>query len=186
MLLRSKTFIAVGIAIFVINAHQSSPLYAQSFSASPGQNLELDLDTPDGHFSSWDKKDLGSLSAVRATISIPRLGNDPKYGPYFTVRVDVSGKPYGVRMVRAAGASRVSLQSYYREPKNPDVVVSTFKRTIGVNEQIDIELSWKDGRLSVRVGDEISEIPLPAPVSYVSISSSTGEIRANVALGEIR
>jgi hypothetical protein len=177
---------AAGLSLFAIIVFQSNTLSAASFSPAPGQHCEIDLDTSDGHASGWRQKDLGSLSALHAKISIERLGQHPRSGPYFTVRVNTQGGAYGLRIRPSADSRRLSLESYYRANGKLDVVVFTFKRTVVVGEQIEVELSWKEGKLSVRVDNERSEIELPEPISEVEISSSTGEIRADVTLGNIR
>ena len=174
----------VGIAALVMTAAQSGPLLAQSFVASPGQKQDIDLDSGDGNLSVWQHKDLRSLSAMKATIKVLRLGRDATFEPNFTVSVTAGGTSYGLRLQPAGG--KLTLRAYYREPQKADVDVSTFKRTLALEEKVDVELFWKGGKLFVRVADEKSEMPLPKPVSMVGISSTTGELEADIVLGNMR
>ena len=183
----AKAWCVAGMAAVAMTAAQSGPLFAQSFVASPGQKQDIDLDSGDGNFSQWQHKDLRSLSAMKATIKVLRLGRDATFGPSFTVRVTAGGGFYGLRLQPATGWSPpITLKAYYREPQKPDVDVSTFKRTLALDEPVDVELFWKAGKLSVRVADEKGEIQLPKPVSAVGISSTTGEIEAEITLGNMR
>jgi hypothetical protein len=179
-----KAWHVVGIAALAMTVVESGSLSAQSFVASPGQKQDIDLDSGDGSLSVWQHKDLRSLSAMKATIKVVRLGKDATFDPYFTVRVTAGEAFYGVRLQPAGG--RLTLRAYYREPQRADVDVTTFKRTLALDEKVDVELFWKGGKLFVRVADEKSEMPLPKPVSMVGITSTTGEIEADIALGNMR
>ncbi len=187
MIKYANAFGAVGIAVAATTIFPSGALMAQSFVAAPGQKQEIDLDTADGAASSWQHKDLRSLSAMKATIKVPRLGKDPTYTPYFTVWLDAGGGgSYGLHLQPVAGAPRLQLQAYYRNPQKSDIVVSTFKRTLALDEQLNVEFTWKGSKLFIRVADEKSEMPLPAPVNFVGIAGQTGEIKADIALGNMR
>jgi hypothetical protein len=175
-----------GLAVFAFCACQPATVLAQSFSAAPAQKISIDLDTADGNFSYWQHEDLSSLSALKASIRIARMGKHPRSGPYFTVRVGTAAGTYGLRLrPDSPGATRISLQAYYREQKS-DVVVSTFKRTIGINERVDVELHWTNDRLAVRIDNERSELRLSGAIRFVGISSSTGELMGDVTLGTMR
>lgn len=58
---------------------------SRSFIPAAGQSFYLDLDTAEGAFSLWRHYDLGSLSALRATIRILRIREDLKWAPSFTI-----------------------------------------------------------------------------------------------------
>src|ERR1041385_5945510 len=93
-----KAWHVVGIAALAMTVVESGSLSAQSFVASPGQKQDIDLDSGDGSLSVWQHKDLRSLSAMKATIKVVRLGKDATFDPYFTVRVTAGGAFYGLRL----------------------------------------------------------------------------------------
>src|SRR5579864_8237258 len=66
------------------DAQQSTPA-AQTFAPAAGQRFYLDLDTAEGAFSEWGHKDLGALTALQATLRVPRLRKDNKFVPAFSV-----------------------------------------------------------------------------------------------------
>src|SRR4051794_29462194 len=112
----------VGTFAIAVLLNMSSFAHGQTFSAAPGQRFEIDLDTVDGHFSSWDHKDIAASSAMKAVISITRMGSDPKWTPYFTVRVATKSpqmQSAGLRIQKARGAP-LSMDAYYRNAENKD------------------------------------------------------------------
>jgi hypothetical protein len=185
----TRSFVIAGAIALAAVAGLAGLAHAQSFSAAPGQTFHVDLDTVDGHFSHWGHKDIAAISAARATISIDRMGSDPKWKPYFRVALDAAAPgqnatAYGLRFRTNQGRPPILLETYYRDAQNKDVVVTTFKKTLAVKEKISVELFWKANTLTVRVGNsESSNIVLPGPVSALYISSSTGELKGDVSLG---
>jgi hypothetical protein len=77
---------ALAGAILVAQLAVMPSAQAQSrFQASPGlANLRLDLDTEGGNFSSLQMSPCG-LNAIRATITMPRLGNNARWLPVTSI-----------------------------------------------------------------------------------------------------
>src|SRR6267143_6528630 len=69
---------------------QQQPSPVQTFAPAPGQTFSLDLDTAPGVYSNWQHRDLGSLSALRATLHIPVIRKDDKWAPSFSLWVQKS------------------------------------------------------------------------------------------------
>src|SRR5271155_880927 len=62
--------------------------HLSSFVPAPGQTFSLDLDTVPGKYSNWRHHDLGSISALRATMRIPTIRRDAKWAPSFSIWVE--------------------------------------------------------------------------------------------------
>src|SRR5450755_3375103 len=90
-----KSTITGLMTVFAVYACQSNVLhaqYAQSFVAAPGQKFTIELDSADGHQSEWLKNDLGSLTALRASCVILRLGKSED-NPQFAFRIFFAKSP---------------------------------------------------------------------------------------------
>ncbi len=164
---------------------------APTFAPAAGQTFYLDLDTAEGAFSQWRHKDLGSLSALRATLRVPTLRKNNKFVPAFSVWLQntEAGKvqnsmglqlfapdrkpPLSIRIVQAV-AGKSSFESS--------------NRTIGLDENLTVEIDWQTAHtVTIKIGEsETHTINIPWSVDTVSVTASTGQMKADpLVLGSI-
>ena len=162
-----------------------SPLPAQSFVPAISQRFYLDLDAPEGVYSQWRHDDLGSLSAMRATIRILRVRPPNKWGPTFSLWLQ--------KTEAGQKANRVELQLFANHGKPPLVIhIITFEggksvatenseKTIGLNENLTVEFSWAIPHTAIiKIGDsETHKISIPWSIDSVGVNASTGEIEVD-------
>jgi len=173
------------------DAHQSPPP-AQSFVPAISQTFYLDLDTAEGVYSQWRHDDLGSLSAMQATIRILRVRKAAKWDPAFSLwlqkteagqmrnRVELQlvaphGKPpLVIRVVRFEGGKPVATESS--------------NKTIGLNENPPVEIDWGTPHTAtIKIGDsETHKVSVPWSIDSVGVSVSTGEMEVSpLVLGDV-
>jgi hypothetical protein len=172
------------------NSTQLPP--AQTFVPATSQTFFLDLDTTEGAFSQWRHDDLGSLSAMRATIHIPRLGRDPRWAPTFSLWLQ--------HTEAGQARDRIGLQLLAANRKPPLVVrivqvedgklVSTesFSRTVDLNESLVVEMVWGTPHMvTIRIGDsEVHTASIPWYIDSVGVSASTGQLKVDpLVLGSL-
>jgi hypothetical protein len=166
------------------DTHQSHPP-AQSFAPATGQTFYLDLDTAESAYSQWRHDDLGSLSAMRATIRVLRVRKAAKWDPAFSLwlqkteagqmrnRVELQlvaphGKPpLLIRVVQFEGGKSVATESS--------------NKTIGLNENLTVEIAWGTPHTAtIKIGDsETHKVSIPWLIDSVGVSVSTGEMEVN-------
>ena len=154
----------------------------QSFIPAAGQTFYLDLDTAEGTFSRWGHNDLGGVSAMRATVRIPRLRKDPKWNPAFTLWLEQN------ETVQAR--HKIGLQ-FVAPDREPPLVISvvqgedgelvsteTLDRTLALNESLIVEMTWLTPHVvKIRFRDsEVHEVNIPWSIDSVGVTASTGEL----------
>jgi hypothetical protein len=162
--------------------------YLPNFSPVAGQKTTIELDTPDGNQSEWIKDDLGSISALRSTCMVTRLGKH-KDGPRFTFKVyhPTQQKRVGYGLGVKANDGETVLRTeviYWDVDKKAELASHRFTQTVRVNERLDVELAWRAKKLRVAISNsEAYVVDLPDQVNKVYMTSSTGTIRCNITLG---
>jgi hypothetical protein len=174
------------------DARQQQPPTAQMFVPASGQTFSLDLDTAAGAYSNWGHHDLGSLSALRATIRIPRIRKDAKWAPAFTVWVQ--------RSEPRQAPDRVGVQFFAPNKKPPLAIrmvqfqagklttTETSRRTININESITVEIVWATPNMvTIKIGDsETHTLSVPWSIASVEFVASTGEMKVDpLVLGTV-
>jgi hypothetical protein len=173
-----------------LDAQESAPP-AQTFAPSAGQTFYLDLDTAEGAVSEWSHKDLGSLSALRATLRVPRLRKHDKWFPTFSVFLD-NGETGQAR-------NRVGLELWAPDRKPPlrvrliqsvagKLSEHSSNRTVDLGENLNVEMIWQTPHtITIKIGDSESHtVNIPWSVNGVSVSASTGQMEVDpLALGSI-
>jgi hypothetical protein len=164
-----------------------------SFVLSPNQTFYLDLDTAEAVFSQWQHRDIETLTALSATIRVPRLRNDRKYVPAFTIWVQNAGvgeeqrrlgvqltalnrkPPLEVNIIQANGTKLISI-----EP---------LPLKVGLDQDLTVDMSWAEPH-SVKLkvgGQETRTIALSWSVEIVAVTASTGQLKTDPLLfGTIR
>jgi hypothetical protein len=163
---------------------QGSVSKPPEFVPDPGQSFSLDLDTMSGHFSIWQHDHVGSLSGFHATISVPRIAEDPRWAPAFSICVHDSGSGNGghelcVQIV--APTKNPPLEVYvFRRDTGTKTGEDSFQKTVDLNETVDVAISWATpGSLTIEIGTETHQYKIPWDVDSVSIASSTGELKVD-------
>jgi len=176
------TLILLVASALALDAQQTSPP-VQSFAAAPGQTFNLDLDTPEARFSQWRHDELGSISALRATLRIPLIRQDPRWFPVFSIRVQrnelggKSGNDVALQILARDRKVPLSVQAVEREGGRV-VETQVFSKTIGLDEAVDVEMEWNSiNTVTIKVGDEIRKMSVSGwRVDSVVVSASTGEM----------
>ena len=178
-------------AALVQNSTQLPPP-AQAFVPATSQTFYLDLDTAEGAYSQWRHDDLGSLSAMRATIHIPSLRRDPKWAPTFSLWLQ--------NTEAGQARNRLALQLSAPDRKPPLVVrvvqvedgklVSTesLSRTIDLNDNLVVEMVWGTPHMvTIRINDaEVHKVSIPWYIDSVGVSASTGQLKVDpLVLGSL-
>ncbi len=160
-----------------------APADAQTFAALPGQEFSLDLDVKEGAFSQWRNRDVGAITAFRATMQILRLGVDRKWNPYFFICVETadgcSGSAFGTDHAKPPIRVFSLLNMKTGDPTG---------ETITLGAKVNIAMDWgSPGKLTFRLGDgKVHEMALSGPVTGLIISASTGEFMLDpIALGKV-
>ena len=173
-----------------------NPVPLPGFVGLPGQNQYLDLDTQDGHNSSWRHAQLGTASALFAAFRVVRLGSHPTWRPAFFIGVQgPTALPWynhwvGLRMTPVSG-STASLVAEI------DVVGNDrrhyerhfLKVHPDLDQRVGITIDWHTPHsvLFTLSNGETQRIEVPWPVASVVASASTGEMEVNpLVLGTLR
>jgi len=187
-LLISVTFLS---AALVQNSTQLPPP-AQAFVPATSQTFYLDLDTAEGAFSQWRHDDLGSLSAMRATIHIPRLRRDPKWAPTFSLWLQhtEAGQARNRIALQLSAPSRMPPLVLRVGQFEDGKLVSTesLNRTIDLNDNLVVEMVWGTPHLvTIRIGDaEVHKASIPWYIDSVGVSASTGQLKVDpLVLGSL-
>ena len=168
------------------------PSSVQSFVPTPGQTFTMDLDTAAGAYSKWRHLDLGSLSALRATIRIPVIRKDAKWSPVFSLWVE---KSESGRMPDRVGvqifAPNQGVQIFAPNQEVPlgirvvqlqaGKVTLTEKsgKAINLNESVTVEINWATPKIvRIKIGDsETHNLSVPWSIDSVELGASTGEMK---------
>jgi hypothetical protein len=149
-------------------------------------NMVLDFDSDAGKLSVWQINDTAALNAVRATLQIHRIGQDPRWAPganielkngddyiLFQVLSPQRAVPFVARMVRSHGGKQAEEQ--------------TFALTVGLDEKLDIAVDWTSaGAVTVTARGETHSMSLGLPVAVLQFSGTTGEVEFNpLAIGRV-
>jgi hypothetical protein len=173
--------LACGVGARAVQGGASKP---PEFVPDPGQSFSLDLDTMSGHFSEWRHNHVGSLSGFHAAISVPRIAQDPQWAPAFSICVQDSGTGNGghelcVQILAPTGNPPLTVH-VFRVDTGTKTDEDSFQKTVDLNETVDVAISWATpGSLTIEIGTETHQYKIPWDVDSVSISSSTGELKAD-------
>lgn len=187
-LLITVTFLCAALAQ---NSTQLAPP-SQAFVPATSQTFSLDLDTGEGAFSEWRHDDLGSLSGMRATMHIPRLGRDAKWAPTFSLWLQHT----------EAGQTRNKIALQFSAPnRKPPLVVrvvqfedgklvstASLSRTIDLNDRLVVEMVWGTPHMvTIKIDDaEVHKANIPWFIDSVGVSASTGELTVDsLVLGSL-
>ncbi len=162
------------------------------FVAAAGQTYYLDLDTKEGAFSEWRQDDLGATTALRATVSIPRIGSDPKCLPGFLILLRGGGQSHdsdiGVQIVAPQGSSTMTVKVVQGTPDGTFGEKSQVTNTLGLNEKIDIAMDWSTpGIVTIKVGANSYTLKTSSPIERMQITASTGEMKVDpLTMGTVK
>ena len=169
-----------------------SPPPAQSFVPAISQTFYLDLDAPEGVYSQWRHDDLGSLSAMRATIRVLRVRQPAKWDPVFSLwlhktEAGQKGSRLELRLFANHGKPPLVIQ-IVRFEGGKSVAIESSNKTIGLNENLTVEFSWGTPHTAtIKIGDsETHKISVPWSIDSVGVYASTGEMEVDpLVLGNV-
>jgi hypothetical protein len=153
----------------------STLAYAQSgFAASPGLgNLRLDLDTEGGHASHFELRETCGLNALRAVLTLPRLGANERWLPVASIAL---GNPDQTVYLQIGGVRAAPLPVSIRTlGKDIDMTIA-FKAKVSSGNKTSIAIDWTpQGEVRMTVNDETTTVKVAGGVRTLSFSNSTGE-----------
>jgi hypothetical protein len=123
-----------------------SPGLAQAFLPAPGQRFYLDLDSQAGAFSQWLHDDVRALNSLRAVLRVPRLGNDARWLPGFTISLasnetkDVAND-LGLQVVAVNRKPPMTMRlvGHLAGNRTQEIPLTT---TLKLNEDLTVEMRW--------------------------------------------
>lgn len=149
---------------------------AQEFVVAANQTFYLDLDSLDGAYSQWRQEDTASLTSLRAKVRVPRLGNDEKYVPAFTIVVRNRTTEHSAGVQLYSPDRKPPL--VFRDVRQDNYSYVGFDKRVKLDEIVDIELNWATPNvLIIKVNGETKKLELPSPIDSIAISSSTGQLK---------
>lgn len=167
------------------DARQQQPSSAQSFVPAPGQTFSLDLDTAAGTYSNWWHHDLGSLSALRATIRIPVIREDAKWTPAFSLWVHKSESGQvpdrvGIQFVELNQKLPLAIRVVQFQAEKA-ILTELFLKAININENVNVEIVWAAPNIvTIKIGDsETHTLSVPWSIGSVEVAASTGEMKVD-------
>lgn len=178
--------IALSLTLLAGTFQTKPALLTPSFVRAPGQKFYLDLDTKEGKFSQWRHDELGSLTGLRATVSIPRVGRDPNFAAVFAFLLQETestnkGQVLGLQL--GVFDNKDSLMFHVVHAKNgePIQVSERLQKRVNLNETVNIEIDWATpGTISIKVGEtEMHRLDAPWTIQSVAITASTGEMKVD-------
>lgn len=163
--------------IFMIAPAPPAPAQGQSFTATPGQQFYMDLDSRDGAFSEWRHLDISSMSAGVGELEIRRLGAHELFFPYFAIRVETDAEYAGLSLSAPPGQPPLVVKrTRCRKGKAPEETVVPDK--VAVREKTPIRMFWSNDSFSLQVGSQPPQrFALSRPPKRLIISSSSGELK---------
>ena len=171
----SQILVAFVVAIAI--ARDSSASGAERFVGAPAQSFYLDLDTTDGHFSSWRHDDVAAFSALRATVTATRLGFNLRWKPVLGIWLQASkSQPsLGLQFWRPSWIAPLSIR-LVRSDRGQLTELKSFHKTLDVDEVVDVTITWTPRSAVFTVGDETSALSgVRWPVRSIEVTASTGD-----------
>jgi hypothetical protein len=162
---------------------------AGEFVAAPNLgDLVLDLDTADGKYSAWEVHDLRAIDAVRTTLQVHRLGDDPRWAPTFTINISTAVDSAIFQILSATRQPPLSMHATHRVDKS-DVDEKIFTTTLGLDQKLEVSVDWTaGGEVTIRLGSgESYTVQLKGPPTSLQFTDSTGEFELNpLRLGRVQ
>jgi hypothetical protein len=123
------------------------------------ERFHLDLDTLNGHFSSWRYDNATSFSELHTTIKATRLGFDFLWKPALGLWLKDSSSraSLGLQLYRASWTGpltfRLVRSDYGQLPE-----IRLFKKTLDLNEDVDVTITWRPHSVVFNVGAESAQV----------------------------
>lgn len=169
------------LTLFALILCGNTAVRGQDFIKAAGQTYYLDLDTKEGAASEWRLDDIGAATALRATVSIPRVRQDLEWSPNFVILLRGGDQSkhdsVGVRMGTPDHNSPLIIQVVQNLADGSLAEVYRVGKTLGLDEKIDIEMDWSSPEaVTIRIGASSHTLKIPSKIERVQIFSSTGEM----------
>ncbi len=166
-----------------LSALAAPAAHAAPFTPAPNASFVLDLDTRNGAFSEWRADDLTNLNALRAKLTVARLGDDPQWSPVFTITLKNQDSEARFQISAVKGLLLPTAQS---SAAGKDIQRDLFLAPPTVGETFGLDVDWNaDGTASIVIhtkaadglnGFERHDVKLSGPPTQIEITDSTGEM----------
>lgn len=180
---------ALGLAALMLSTLALGPVRAEEpFRPAPGyERINLDLDTEDGHFSEYKITETCGMNALRAVITIKRVGSkggaiiplgaDSKAGVESNATLGLKGEKDLVALQAVADTKQKRIRIRLSSNVNGAAREEWFAKTYDLKQPIQLALKWgEDGAVEAALeGGETHIIHLGGGVRQVSLANSTGE-----------
>ena len=160
----------------------------KAFQAAPNQHFYLDLDSAEGAYSQWRNDDLGTMSAIRASLVIKRIATHIKWLPTFSISL---AKDAPERASETPDSVKVQIWSPDRRPplemriiqyhNNQIVADEKLGKTLELNEKMDIELFFvMPDTIVLNLGSTgIRKVKVPWKPKSAVILGSSGQMKVD-------
>ena len=166
-------------ALFCVLA---APAWAADFKPAPLGTILLDLDTAEQHGSVWELDELGTINAMRATVTIRGLQPDTgRIKPGTMITLSNAGEMVYF-MVMCAPATSVCSMVMLHNRGDTDVKedggIFLSALGIGVGQPFTIAVDWTaQGEVSVTLSDkETHTAKMSAPPTKLEIDGFASEV----------
>jgi hypothetical protein len=178
-------FIALSLTLLAGTFQTKPASPTPSFVRAPGQKFYLDLDAKEGSFSQWRHDELGSLTGLRATVSIPRVGRGPNFAAVFAFLLQESestnnGQVLGLQLGVFDNKDSFVFRVVHAKDGKP-IQVETLQKRVDLNEKVNIAIDWATpGTVSIKVGEtEMHRLDVAWSIQSVAVTASTGEMKVD-------
>lgn len=158
----------------------STPSWAtDDFIPAPNVGkFDVELDSLDGHFSSWTDKDISGVNAARFSMSIARIGKDKRWAPAITANLGTDGSESTWAAIQITDPTLelpFSIRVIFRKDGKNEF--QTFRTKIGLGEKLQVGINWTpDGTVIFKIPHEAPvSVNLGSPVIYLKLVGSTSD-----------
>jgi hypothetical protein len=174
--------VSIAVMAGAMSALLGGSAWAQAFAPATNGAYALDQDTLGGAYSSWRVQDLSGMNALRARVTVARLGQDPKWSPVFSVFLKNNGGRAQLQLTALNGVLTAIASSWVGDKQKQ---TELFVLGPEPGEAFDLDVDWtaagsvtfviRDKANAKVNGFERHEVSMPGAPTTLEIGDSTGE-----------
>ena len=178
--------LALAVAFMVASGASPAEAAGGFMPALNLANLMLDLDSQAGNFSVLRVSNTADMNALRVTMQMHRLGEDPRWAPGGNVAFKNGQDSVTFQILAPQRVAPLSVRLYrYRDGKQDQEQM--FALTVGMDQKLDVAIGWDaSGAITVTAGGETHSMNLGEKIEQIELSASTGEVEFNpLSIGRV-